>query len=41
MFLLPKLLTLGISFSTGVNAVVVAEPLILDTLFSISVILAL
>ena len=25
MFLLPKLLTLGISFSTGVNAVVVAE----------------
>ena len=37
---LPKLLTLGILFSTAVNAELVANPVILGILFSISVILA-
>ena len=38
---LNKLLTPGILFSTAVNAAVVAKPLILGILLSISVILAL
>ena len=37
---LTKLLTLGILFSTTANAELVAKPLILGILFSISVILA-
>ena len=41
MFFLTKLLTSSILFSTAVNAVVVAKPLILAILPSISVIVAL
>ena len=41
MFSLSKLLTLGISFLTSVNAEFVAKPLILGILVSNSVILAL
>ena len=41
IFFLTKLLTSGILFPIAVNAAVVAKPLILDVLFSISLILAL
>ena len=41
LFFLNKVLTLGVLFSTAVNVEVVAEPLILRIVPSISVILAL
>ena len=41
VFFLTKLLTLGILFSTAVNAASAAKPLTLGILFSISTILAL
>ena len=40
-FFLTKLLRLGILFSTAVNAALVAKPLILGILLSMSVVLAL